>query len=59
MCFNMTSNLRSFDAAKAACEAMTGQLVMYTTAAKQLMVEQVRGGGDSGRVPRWKPVVRC
>ncbi len=35
-------SVKSFDAASAACAAMTGGLVTYTSAAKQLMVEQVR-----------------
>ncbi len=41
-CFNLTVSVKSFDAASAACAAMTGRLVTYTSAAKQLMVEQVR-----------------
>jgi hypothetical protein len=40
-CFNLTTTVRSFDDATSACAAMTGQLVTYTSAAKQLMVEQV------------------
>jgi hypothetical protein len=43
LCFNLTATVKSFDDASAACTAMTGRLVTYTTAAKQLMVEQVRG----------------
>ena len=42
-CFNLNTSSRSYDAAKAACEAMTGNLVYYSSAAKQLMVEMVRG----------------
>jgi hypothetical protein len=43
LCFNVSTAFLSFDQASAACEAMTGLLVQHTTAAKQLMVEQVRG----------------
>jgi hypothetical protein len=41
MCFNMSTTFKTYTAAEADCQAMTGQLVMYTSAAKQLMVEQV------------------
>jgi hypothetical protein len=42
MCFNLTTQLRSFAAASAACRTMSGQLVQYNSAAKQLLVEMVR-----------------
>jgi hypothetical protein len=61
LCFNLTATVKSFDDASAACTAMTGRLVTYTTAAKQLMVEQVGGaaqarapGGSSCSLPRWQ-----
>jgi hypothetical protein len=50
MCFNLTVSVKSFDVASAACAAMTGRLVTYTSAAKQLMVEQVGA---------WLPGQRC
>jgi hypothetical protein len=60
LCFNLTTTVRSFDDASAACAAMTGRLVTHTTAAKQLMVEQVGGGGSGGLDP-WHcgPCARC
>jgi hypothetical protein len=42
LCFNLTTSLRSFAAASAACSAMSGQLVQYRNADKQLLVEMVR-----------------
>jgi hypothetical protein len=41
LCFNMSTTFMSFGNAQAACRAMTGELVQYTSAGKQLMVEQV------------------
>ena len=46
-CFNLTTTVKSFDDAATACAAMTGRLVTYQSAAKQLMVEQV--GHGAGR----------
>jgi hypothetical protein len=50
MCFNMSTAFKSYTAAEAECEAMAGRLVMHTSAAKQMMVEQVRGGGVAAMV---------